>query len=49
MGLDWIGCLPPLKEEGPLPLYISRVGPYSGACILLDRERQRERDLLTRL
>jgi hypothetical protein len=36
---------------GGLPFYISRVGPYSGTCILLDREREggRERDLLPRL
>jgi hypothetical protein len=42
------GHVPPLKEEGALAFYISRVGPYSGTCILLDRERERkgERDLL---
>jgi hypothetical protein len=29
------------KEEGALPFYISRVGPYSGTCILLDIELER--------
>jgi hypothetical protein len=44
-------CASPPKEEGVLHFYISRIEPYSGTFILLDRERKREgrgreRDLL---
>ena len=29
------------RRRRPLPFYISRVGPYSGTFILLDKERER--------
>jgi hypothetical protein len=35
------------RRRRGLLFYISRVGPYSGTCILLEREREGERDLLT--